>query len=183
MIEYRISKSTDIDSVRENFNEVSWVNELTLPTDKPKNEDLISLSSIYAYIKTASAFDENLEKTIRSNINLWKFYKKIISETATLHLPQAMAASSAEIPYTRHGDQWTVTIELSRAEPEQVYIIFKLGDSINQSPKSIFFFKGDETHPRWELPEINDGVIQLISDRHSDLVKLLMDPKTEAYLW
>ena len=183
MTDYQISNENDVDRVRETFNEISWVNKLTSLQNSSSNEGPISLSDIYTYIKTASDVDETIEKHVRSNINLWKFYKKMISQTATVHLPEAMAASSEEIPYVRHGDKWTVTIELSRAEPNQVYIIFELTEIINQSPKSIFFFKGNETYPRWELPEINDGVIQLISDRQSDLVKLLMDPKTEAYLW
>ncbi len=183
MINYQISKKDEIKNIREAFNELSWEQELRWLKDTGENESSISLSDIYNYIKTAPGFDENIEKHVRSNINLWRIYKKIISETAICHLPEAMAASTVEFPFVRHGDDWTVTIELARAEPNQVYVILEISKSINQTPKSIFFFKGDETHPRWELPEVNDGVIQLISDRHSDLVKLLMDPKSEAYLW
>jgi len=182
MINYEIPKKDDIDSIRDTFNSLSWEEILGSSNDTKQKSGSLSLSEIYNYIKTASIPDENIEKTIRSNINLWKFYKRAISETAIIRMPEAMAASSQELPFTRHGKDWTLTIELSRAEPQQVYIIFKLLKNINPAPSSIFFFKNDQTPPRWELPEMHEGVIQIISDRNSDLVKLLMDPKTEAYL-
>lgn len=182
MINYQIPKKNNIDDIRNAFNDLSWEEILKSSNDTKLKSSSLSLSEIYNYIRTAPAPDEKIEKIIRSNINLWKFYKKIISETAIIHIPEAMAASSEELPFTRHGKDWTLTIELSRAEPQQVYIIFKLLININPAPTSIFFFKGDQTPPRWELPEVHDGVIQFIANRESHLVKLLMDPQTEAYL-
>ena len=35
---------------------------------------------------------------------------------------------------------------------------------------------------RFEVPEIKDGIIQLIFDRQSKLVELMMNPKTEVFL-
>ena len=182
MIDYEHSKKEDINTLRDTFNELSWERILLSPQATEQKLVSLSLSELYSYIKTSAVPDENIERIVRSNINLWKFYRNTVTETAAFHMPEAMAASSQELPFTRQGENWVLTIELSRAEVKQVYIIFKFTEKINKAPSSIFFFKDNETPPRWELPKMHDGVIQLIADRKSDLVELLMDPKTEAYL-
>ena len=96
-------------------------------------------------------------------------------------LPEAMAASSEEYPI-RHGNGCTIRMEPSRAEPDQIYVIIEITGNVDQSPRSMFVCEEDKTCTRFELPELKDGIVQFISDSQSRLIKLLMNPKTEAFL-
>tara|TARA_B100001179_G_C18436048_1_gene336750 strand:- start:293 stop:574 length:282 start_codon:yes stop_codon:yes gene_type:complete len=92
-----------------------------------------------------------------------------------------MAASSGDYP-VRHGSGCIIRMEASRAEPDQIYVIIEITGDVDLAPTSMFVCEEDQTCMRFEVPEIKDGIIQLIFDRPSKLVELMMNPKTEVFL-
>jgi len=181
MIDFKMPDDHELEQIKEEFSKNSWVSELTSSLGQAKGAQATSLSTLYNYLTVNTGVDEALERKIRNSIPLRKLYRKIIEETASYQIPEAMAASSGDYP-VRHGNGCVISMESSRAEPDQIYVIIELTGDIIATPTSMFVCEEDENCMRFDLPEIKDGIFQLICDRQSKLVQLMMNPKTEAFL-
>ena len=181
MMDFRMPDDNEMEQLREIFHKKSLIRELTASLDHRETSGGISSSRLYAYVTSSSGVDKELELKVQENENLRHLYWNIVGQMARYRLPEAMAASSEEYP-VRHGDSCTIRMEPSRAEPDQIYVIIEITGDVDQAPRSMFVCGEDKTCARFELPELKDGIVQLISDRQSRLIKLLMDPRTEAFL-
>ena len=181
MMDFKMPDDGEVEQLREIFHKNSLVRELTASIAHRETSDELSPSRLYAYLTSFTGVDEKLELKVQENVNLRRLYREIVDQTARYRLPEAMAASSEEYPI-RHGNGCTIRMEPSRAEPDQVYVIIEFTGDVDQVPRSMFVCAEDKTCTRFELPELKDGIVQFISDSQSNLIKLLMNPKTEAFL-
>ena len=181
MIDFKMPDDRELERIQEEFSKNSWVDILTSSLEENRRSDTISLSTLYAYLTSYSGVDEALELKVRSSPHLRELYRKIVDQTAAYRLPEAMAASSGDYP-VRHGSGCIIRMEASRAETDQIYVIIEITGGVDLAPTSMFVCEEDQTCMRFEVPEIKDGIIQLIFDRQSKLVELMMNPKTEVFL-
>ena len=181
MTSFEIPTKEQLEVTRDIFCESSQVSELVDILKSKEALGGISVSRLYTYATTSSGVDEELETKLGENLNLRRIYKDMVERTSRFHLPEAMAASSEELP-SRHGQGCRIRMEASRAEADQIYVIIEIDGEADQPPSTLIVCDADQNCRRFGLPEIRNGVAQLIAERQSDLVTMLMNPKAEAYL-
>ena len=181
MIDYDVPEGENLDVARDAFTDAALVQELTDALASGGAEAGVSLSRLYRHATNMSQIDQALERSLRENLNLRRIYKDMVERTSRFHLPEAMAASSEELP-SRHGQGCRIRMEASRAEADQIYVIIEIDGEADQPPSTLIVCDADQNCRRFGLPEIRNGVAQLIAERQSDLVTMLMNPKAEAYL-
>jgi len=141
-----------------------------------------SPSEMYAY-----AVDPNFQASpqLRNAINTdprtRADFHHLLNNTARYHLPQVAAASSGDIE-SREAGGCKISFRPSRANADQMYVIIEsIGD--NFFSPGVLFVCGDEGQTdRLELPAAQNGRIQLLLERESDMAKGLLNIKTEVYL-
>jgi len=176
MSDYQIPKNSDLEGVKQKFSELSQADELLTSLDKAS---AISPSQLFAHANGVE--NEAVAKALSENLALRRIYRDMVEKTALYYVPEAMAASSDDI-VSRAGKGCRIRMEPSRAEPNQVYVIIELSGDEKVTPTTLVVCDVESNCSRFPLPKIRDGVVQIIADREADLVRLLSDPKTEAFI-
>jgi len=173
-------KPTDeeLKSAKEVFNE-----RLTAETllDGERPQGAISASRLLAYARGLVTGDGEIDTALKANANLRKAFRQMIRDAALFALPEAMAASSDELP-SRETQGCKLSLKPSRAEENQLYLIVETSDFTRGSPTVLVVCGREDETSRIDLPPPRNGVMQVILERESDIVKLLIDPKSEAFL-
>ena len=120
-----------------------------------------------------------LVHALREDGKLSETFKRLLEKHSSYHFQQAVAASSGLVE-TREGDGFRITLRKSRAEPSQLYVLIHLKGGV--SPKSMFIINPNFPGQKHNLPTPHDGVIQILSETNSNLVKALQDIQTEVFL-
>lgn len=107
---------------------------------------------------------------------------RLLQRTANWHGPRASAASSGQLEM-RTGDGFQIQMKLSRASPDQVYVLIALSGTLGRTPTTLVIRSAAGNYIKWPLPRPQSGVIQVLTDGASDALRLLRDPKSELYLW
>ena len=179
MIEYDLPAGKRLDLVRRFFGEASTVEELVNPEHAPSS---IAPSRLYSYATgLIEAPDPEIERAMEENPRLRSVFRRMLEEAASYYLPEAMAASTEDLPQ-RDGAGCRIRFEQSRAEPDQVYVIVELTDEVKAPPKTLVVCDAEDRCEQLALPQFRDSVVQFIVEKNSDLLRLLRDPKTKAFL-
>jgi hypothetical protein len=144
----------------------------------------VPLSRLYDYATQAPRGDDaGVEEALERDPRLAADLRLLLERTALRQLPRAAAAAAGPLR-ERHGDGCRVRLQPSRAEPGQVYVIIEMapGAETGDLPRALFVCDAENRCRRHALPEPRDGVIQLLAETQSDLVRGLEDIKTEIYL-
>lgn len=144
----------------------------------------VSLSRLYDYAVNAGRGDDaEVERALEQSPGLAADLRLLLEKTALRHVPRAAAAAAGPVR-ERHGDGCRVRLQPSRAEPGQVYVIIEMAPVAEsaEAPRALFVCDSENRCQRHALPEPRDGVIQLLAEAQSDLVRALQDIKTEIYL-
>ncbi len=181
MIEYPMPDDRRLQQLKDRFAETARVQELESGSRESGVDRAISPSRLYAYATGPAVTDAVLETHLRKNLNLRRTYRRMIESSAAYHLPEAMAASTGDVP-ERHGRNYRIRVEPSRAEESQVYVTVEVDAGAETQPGTLVMCDRDENCARFPLTGFKNGVCQLIAERDSDLLDLLTDPTTEAYL-
>ena len=181
MIKYAIPKDEELLQLSESFSRKQCVRELIETAPEAHIRKKLSPSSLLRYITTTNTIDHDIEQEIKRNDNLRSLYKTIVEENAAVIIPVSMAASTVEFPFQRAFENIRIKLELSRIEPQQVYIVLESTNENLGSPRSIVILSKNE-HIMEILPKPHDGLIQLVSSLDSILVKLIIDPNTQIIL-
>jgi hypothetical protein len=161
---------------REAFAEVALTEALLQPG--PKTSRRVSASALYRAARDGTAVDEEALQSRAAR----QFFAGAISETATYTLAEARAASSGG-PAARHGEGCHIRFERSRAEPNQYFVVVEVERAhAEPSPTSLIVCDREQRCRRFPLPEVRDGIAQIIAEADSDLVRLVGDPATRVYL-
>jgi hypothetical protein len=176
MSDYKVPNDSELISVKQKFSELSQIDEFLAPSE---NQSAISPSVLFAYANGAE--NTNVERALGENPVLRRVYRKMLENAAVYYVPEAMAASSDNI-VAREGKGCRIRMEPSRAEPNQVYVIIELSGNEKVAPTTLVVCDVESNCSRFPLPKVREGVAQIIADRDADLVRLLSDPKTEAFI-
>lgn len=142
----------------------------------------LSAAALYRYARRGIEPDDLwLERLLRDDAAARGLYRRFVSAAATLSLPQAMAASSEEIP-SRDVPGCRISATRSQAEPEQFIVVIELRESSGAGPATLVLCDGEQRCRHFALPAARRDIIQLIEQADSDLIGLLADPRTEAFL-
>ena len=155
MIRFDIPSKDQMKLLTDIHAQKTWAQELIEAVNVDEPCELVSIGQLYSYATEIKKVDIELEEKIEKNINLRRIYRQIIEENAVYTLPEAMAASSLDFPYTRtpedkEGPEQKVIkrirVEVSRAEKNQVYVIFEFDEAVDLYPERTTIFLKDEAH-------------------------------------
>ena len=153
--------------------------------DVPLDEKLVAPSRLYAYAQRPESIDADIQAVIERALfrhpGQRTLYRRFLEAQALYVLPRARAASSEEVP-TRRGEQCVIRAERSRAEADQFIIIIELLDEAQTEPVSLILCDAEDHCQRFALPPAHRGIIQFLASGEDEIVTLLRDPNTEAFL-
>ena len=142
----------------------------------------VSASRLHAYAQGILTGDaQDIETALDKDAALRAAYRTMVRDAALFVLPEAMAASSDALP-VRETRGCKLSLKPSRAEETQFYLIVELDDATKGEPSTLAVCGADNRTHQIALPPSRGGIIQVIVERDSDIVRLLRDPKSEAYL-
>ena len=174
---YKLPQGAQLNVAARLFDAISTIGTLTRPAEEGRR---IPFRRLYDFA-TDGAADDALERAVNADPVLGRDLARLLARTCRHHLPRVAAASSGAITH-RVIEGCRIRFEVSRAEPEQTYVIIELTDRDAPPPTTLFLRDGDGRSRKVPLPEGRDGVIQLLEGRDSDLLRGLRDIKTELFL-
>jgi hypothetical protein len=182
MIRYALDQAKE-ELARDRFTELTAAQGLmaALAPGQPAT-DAVSASRLCAYASGAlGTSDPALDYALDNRPSLRRAYRTLLSQVSSFHLPEALAASSDALP-TREGEGCRVSLQPSRAEPDQVYVIVELTRDREAKPETLIVCDREDRTRQIALPPLRNGVAQVIVEKSSDLLIFLSDPKAEVYL-
>ncbi len=180
MSKYNVPEGKNLEAAKDVFADLSGVNELL--SDVCVKSGQISPATLFAHANgQGAAFDAGVKAALANNPSLRTVYRKFLDQASAYYVPEAMAASS-EALLERIGKGCRIRMEQSRAQSEQIYVIVELEEAQGGAPSALVICDTDLSCATYELPAFRDGIAQLIAERGSELVRLLNNPKTEAFL-
>ena len=142
----------------------------------------VSASRLWAYAQGQLTDDvRDVEQALDQNPAMRKTYMDMIRSAALFSFPEAMAASEADTLPERTDQGCKLSLKPSRAEESQLYLIVELADT-SKTPRALIVSDQEDRTSLLTLPDARNGIIQVIVEKNSDIVRLLRDPKSEAYL-
>jgi len=181
MIDFPMPNDEQRQQTKDRFAAAARLRELESASEESRPVEAIAPSRLYVYATGPAVADPELDARLRKDHNLRRVYRRMIESSAVYHLPEAMAASTGAPP-ERHGRNCRIRLEPARAEETQVYVIVEIDAGAEVQPETLTICDRDENCFRFALTGFKNGVCQLIAERDSDLLNLLIDPTTEAYL-
>jgi hypothetical protein len=142
----------------------------------------LGFDDLYQYVVGTRELDQMaLYQALKQNRTLAESFDLLLRNEASYYMPQAAAASSGDID-EREGEGFKIRLKLSRATPDQIYVMIEFEDLGAEFPSNLFLMPVSGECTRLDLPKGSDGTVQLIAEAGSDLIRNLRDPKTEVFL-
>ena len=142
----------------------------------------VSFSQLYIYAtRPDEGADREFEHLIESDPNLSSDFAQLLKTTSVGYCPRVAAASTGPI-MSRKGTGCNIRFERSRAEPSQTYVIIEFQSLTTKEPSALFVCDETNRCRKFPVKESRNGVIQLLEEQDSELLRLLLDIKTEVYL-
>jgi hypothetical protein len=142
----------------------------------------MAISRLYTVVANpGAALPADVAAAMLRQPRLRAVYRELLARAATFHIPESMAASTDDLAI-RAGDGCRIRFEASRAEPDQIYVIVELDDPSGPPPSGLVFCDVENFCASLELTGWRNGVVQLIVERDSDILRLARDPKSMAFL-
>ncbi len=178
-IRCEIPEGADLEAAARAFDEASNFDRLMRGTSEPPR---IAFGRLYVYATEAEGVeDPELAEALESDPALRADLRRLVEKTAILRLPRVAAASAGTI-MSRDGDGCRIRFQRSRAEPRQSYVIIELDDVQGAKTTSLFACDAENRCRKFPLPEARDGVIQMLLEEDSELLRALLDIKTEIFI-
>lgn len=167
-------QGSDLDRLRRTFGEIEEAEALLQSAARARTP----ASALYA----AACSGADPEGDVLHSRHARDFYRRAVAASALFSFPEARAASSGAA-LTRHGEGCRIRTERSRAEPDQFFVVIELiKDDRRPAPTSLVVCDADGRCRRFPLPPVRHGVVQLITEENSDLMRLIGDPAVRVYL-
>jgi hypothetical protein len=145
-------------------------------------ERRVGFSDLYAFAHDgARAMDDALRRALGASPVLRDSLDRLLDEAALYHFPRVAAASSGSVE-ARDGEGFRLRLKRSRAAADQTYVIIEVDDSAGGVPRTLVTRDAEGRYLKVELPEAQGGVIQLLADTESDLVRALGRVETEVFV-
>ena len=164
------------------FDALSTLDALTASHARSDASRGIAFADLYAYAtEPGRAMDERLRRALAADARLRDDLDRIFENTAVYRFPRVAAASAGEID-RREGEGFVIRLRRSRAQQDQTYVIIEVQDAASEAPSTLFVCGAGHAYGKFPLPPAQDGVIQLLTESDSDLVKALRDVHTEVLI-
>lgn len=139
-------------------------------------------AELYAYAtRPERGMDESLRRALDESPALRRDLERMLDRAALYHFPRVAAASTGAVT-EREGEGFKIRFRESKAAAGQTYVIIEIEDPASATPRSLFLCGTDRHYGKIELPEEQDGVIQLLLDSGSDELMALRDVRTEIFI-
>lgn len=164
------------------FDALSTLDTLTDKDGTGEEAKGVGFSELYSFATDpVRIMDNRLRTALSGNPRLREDLDRILDNTAIYHFPMVAAASSGEVE-SRDGEGFTIKLRQSRAESSQTYVMIELDETNKAQPSTLFVRDAENDYGKYPLPEPQGGVIQLLVESDSDLVKALRDVHTEVFI-
>jgi len=171
----------NIEFIETVLDRLSFIDDLTTPKDETSLK-AVGFSELYDYaINPEMVPRDELLTALESNTQIRAGFERLLRNTARFRMPQVAAASTGDID-VREASGCRILFRNSRANDSQVYVILELNDPLAPSPTHLFICARDKAYRKLFLPVFQDGRIQLLVDRESDILQGLKDIETEVIL-
>ena len=186
MREFATPGEAELEEARQNFAEYEAQDGLTATgTTEEMRATRIPISRLYAAATHPRAtMPADLASAMLRQPRLRQIYRDFLARGATYYVPEAMAASTEDLP-DRNIKGCRIRFENSRAELDQIYVIVELDDPVpkpEDAPSALVFCDSENFSVCLELTGWRNGVVQLIVERSSEILRLARDPRSTAYL-
>ncbi|NQV78935.1 MAG: hypothetical protein HQ495_00180 [Alphaproteobacteria bacterium] len=141
----------------------------------------VTIAQLYRLATDPQVEDVVLETRLGADPALRASFELVLQRTAAYALPKLAAASTGEVT-TREGPGYRIRLQPSQAEPLQTYVIFEIDDAARTAPRTVFVCRADRAPLRHRLPDAIGGVVQVLVDADSDLLRGLRDLDAEVFL-
>ncbi|MBT3307036.1 MAG: hypothetical protein HN377_11210 [Alphaproteobacteria bacterium] len=164
------------------FDALTTLDALSAKDETTAEAKGVGFTELYSFATDpASVMDDNLRRALNDNERLRNDMDQILDKTALYHFPLVAAASSGAVD-ERDGEGFKIRLRQSRAERSQTYVMIELDETNMARPSTLFVRSAENDYGKYPLPEAQGGVIQLLVESGSDLVKALRDVHTEVFI-
>ena len=174
--------SADKQAAEEAFSALSIFDDLgDAAKAKDGRDQTFGFRDIYAFATGLEAPTQALREALLRDRRLRSDLDRLLDKVSIYRFPKVAAASSGAVD-GRDGENYRIRLKVSRAAPEQTYVIIEFDDPRAKAPAALFFRMPDGEYGVHPLPEPEDGAIQILVDNKSGLVIALRNVDTEVYL-
>jgi hypothetical protein len=168
--------------VEENFVALSIFDDLgNGKMSKECEGRVFSFRDVYEYATGLEEMTQGLQEALLRDRKLRSDLDYLLDKISLYTFPKVAAASTGAID-SREGENYKIRFKVSRAAPEQTYVIIEFDDPKANLPTALFFSRSNGEHGVRPLPEPEDGSIQILADSSSDFVTALRSVETDVYL-
>jgi hypothetical protein len=142
----------------------------------------ISFADLYAYaINPLYEPAKGLLDELDRDTNLQADFQRLLRNTARYHLPEVAAASTG-ILESREGKGCRIILKSSRADPNHLYVIVEVSTDKTFEPEILFVQFPDGRMRRAPLGISQNGRVQILLERDTEIAEGLLDIATEVYV-
>jgi hypothetical protein len=182
MTRFKTPTGHDLTSIRDQFVANAAAQSISARVEDTTNRVSISLSKIYAYAKGEISYpDQTIETALKNTPGLRTAYRRMISGVSNYTFDRAIAASEGDLP-ARKTVGAEITFSNSSAHQDRVYVIIKLTAVVDPAPGALIVFDKEDQSTRIDLPAPQDGIIQALVAKNSDIISALKNPDTSVLL-
>jgi hypothetical protein len=183
MNDFEMPQGANLERARAFFTEIENAEAMLRSAADQSVKPRVAASSLYAAARDGHVdITPLIETMLAEHRSVRAAYRHMLATTALYALPEAMAASSGEMP-VRHGEGCLIRTERSRAEPNQFFVVVELTEKEHElAPTCLIVCDTEDRTQRFPLPMARDGITQIIAEAQSDLMRMLGDPTTRIYL-
>ncbi|MCP5366838.1 MAG: hypothetical protein H6907_03265 [Hyphomicrobiales bacterium] len=164
------------------FEALETLDALAAAPAEPANDGRVRFADLRAVATDPDRpLGAGLARALAADRRLGADFERLVARRAAGHIRAAAAADTGRLS-VREGNGFRITLKPSRADGAQVYVIIDLGPRTGEAPRSLFVCGGEPVYQKHGLPAANDGVVQILADAGSDLVRGLADRRTEVFL-
>lgn len=150
--------------------------------DEDAGEKAISFLELRRFVNHPDQpISQELADALLTTPRLQRDLNRLIREKSLCYFPRQAAADSGEL-ISREANGFQVHVHPSQVEQTQMFVLIHLAAGKKVVPKTMFILKSGRPPVKRVLPPPQDGVIQLLEDAETDLVRALKDLDTEIYL-
>jgi hypothetical protein len=142
-------------------------------------------ADLYAWVTDPDHFlDPAQQAMIESDPTLRRTLALLVGRVGRLRAVAAAAASSGGLD-ERRGPGFNVRLTASRADAAQTYVTIEIDAGVldaGEAPTLLLVMRGGFPIGKLALPEVSEGMIQLLENTDGDAVRGLRAPDTELVL-
>jgi len=141
----------------------------------------VAFNDLFSYVNDPDFITPaHLKDALQNDFKLRRDLKRLISKQPIATMMRAAAASSGQIEQ-REGDGFSIRLQLSKADPDQTYLIIASHDR-DDSPHFLFVEEQNGPLYRLVIEDFYDAEAHILLSSQDEIVKALRKPKVDVIL-